>query len=171
MNNTNNISLRTLEPSDLDFLLNLENDTDNWFVSQTRVPFSKKILSDYIDSAQDIFLTKQIRFVICLNETKNPIGTIDLFDYDPINQRAGVGIILTKKYRNKGYATEALNKVIAYCFKTLLLQNIYCNILTTNLKSIALFKNCGFTEIGVKKNWYKTSTGWEHEALFQLTKK
>lgn len=165
---TERIFLRTLERQDLDFLLDLENNPENWLISQTRVPFSEHLLMQYIESAQDIFLTNQIRFVICSHIEKLPVGAIDVFDYDPINQRAGIGIIIHEPYRKKGYASEALSATIHYCFEHLILENIYCNIIETNQESLHLFKKHGFETIGIKKNWYRTAEGWENEVMLQL---
>jgi len=79
-----NINLRALEPSDLDVLYNWENDTSIWKVSQTIAPFSKNILAKYLENAhQDIFTAKQLRLMIEKNNTA--IGTIELFDFDPVN--------------------------------------------------------------------------------------
>ena len=47
--NYQEIQLRALEPSDLDFLYDLENDQCLWTVSNTLVPFSKYTLKEYIE--------------------------------------------------------------------------------------------------------------------------
>ena len=161
------IYLRALEPSDLNFLYNLENKPENWLISHTQIPYSKHILAQYIHSTEDIYTTKQVRFVICkLNHT--PIGTIDIFDFNPQHQRAGLGIIITEKERNKGFAKEALELTVNYCFSILLLKNIYCNILEDNTASKKLFENMGFNLIGIKKNWINSVDGWKNESFYQL---
>ena len=114
-----------------------------------------------------IYLTKQVRFIIC--DLDNAfLGTIDLFDFDPQHQRLGIGIIISPQKRSNGVASEALQLVIDYCFDTLLLKNIYCNILESNAPSKALFTKHGFQLIGLKKCWIKTNNGWENEELYQL---
>ena len=73
--------LRAIEPEDLETLYLWENDPEIWHMSNTLVPFSKMVLSAYIETAHlDIFTTKQVRFMICLPDN-TPIGCIDLFDY------------------------------------------------------------------------------------------
>jgi diamine N-acetyltransferase len=102
-------------------------------------------------------------------EDKITIGTIDLFDFDPFHKRAGIGILIANEsYRRKGYASMSLTCLIKYCFKTLQLHQLYCNILADNLVSIDLFKNQGFVEIGIKKDWIQTSNGYMDECMFQL---
>jgi diamine N-acetyltransferase len=164
-----NILLRTLEPTDVDFLYELENNPANWKVSNTLVPFSKAILEQYIQSAQDIFLLKQVRFVICDN-ANNRLGAIDLFDYDPINQRVGVGIVIEEAHREKGYALEALQEIINYSFEVLLVHSLYCNINSSNEKSVRLFEKAGFKLVGIKKDWVRKQSCWEDEGLYQLLK-
>jgi len=60
--NYQEIQLRALEPSDLDFLFTLENDQRLWSISNTLVPFSKFTLKQYITNAkEDIFTAKLSR--------------------------------------------------------------------------------------------------------------
>ena len=164
------LHLRPLEPNDLEILYSWENNPENWKVSQTLTPFSRKILTKYLeDSHLDIFQIKQFRLVIELTEGKKPIGLIDLFDFDPLHQRAGIGILIgDKSDRQKGYANEALSILLEYCFSILFLNQVYCNILETNEISHKLFSNAGFNHTGTKKSWIRTSEGWENEYFFQL---
>lgn len=166
-----NIYLRTLEPEDADIIWRWENDTSLWRVSHTKVPFSKKMILDYVTTAHDINVHRQIRFIICDNETKESIGTVDLFDYDAFHRRAGIGILIADpKKRQKGIAQEALKVVIDYAFETLCLKNIYCNILEDNEASHQLFKKAGFSCIGTKKDWIRSHQGWQNELLYQIIK-
>ena len=86
------ILLRALEPSDVDVLYRWENDTTIWGVSTTIAPFSKETLRRYIEDVQDIYEAKQLRLMIADKKSGNTIGTIDLFDFDAHNRRAGIGI-------------------------------------------------------------------------------
>lgn len=166
------IKLRPLEPEDLEFLYECENNSTNWRVSNTLTPFSKYILRQYIESsAQDIYTTKQLRLIIELADTKSSIGAIDLFDFDPYHLRAGVGIIVSDNVqKNKGYASEALALLMNYCFSHLNLHQLYCNVGASNEPSIRLFEKLGFELIGEKKGWNKTADGWESELIYQLLK-
>lgn len=163
-----NIRLRALEPNDIETLYQWENDTSIWKVSQTMAPFSKHILTQYLANAhQDIFTAKQLRLII--EKAGEAIGTIELFDFEPIHQRAGVGIwIADVSEREKGYAKEALQLMISYVFKHLKMNQLYCNISSTNKASVNLFSGLDFMLVGVKKHWNKTDEGWEDELLFQL---
>ena len=137
---TEKIALRPLQKSDFDFLKRIENNTDNWQFGSERKEHSDKELSDYIaNSKTDIKVAKQYRFVIDLNST--PIGFIDLFDYTA--DSAGVGVIIAKNYRNKGFAKHALHLLNDYAFSTVNFK-LHCAIAKDNLASIKLFTSCGF---------------------------
>jgi len=166
------IILRAVEPEDLELLYMWENNIDYWLISNTIKPFSKYTLKKYIENShRTIFETGQLRLMIDTKENKKTIGTIDLFDFDPFHQRAGVGILIAdESSRRKGYASMALKCLIDYCFNTLQLHQLYCNILSSNCESMELFKKLGFIETGIKKDWIKTSNGYLDEHLFQLIK-
>lgn len=164
---TSNIKLRALEPEDLDFLFQTENNTSLWEVSNTTSPFSRYILTQYLaNSHQDIFESKQLRLII--EHQQKPIGMIDLFDFDPQHHRAGIGIVIIEKYQQKGFANEALKIVIKYAFSTLQLHQLYANITTDNLKSIQLFTKNNFNLVGIKKDWIFTNNQFKDEGLYQL---
>ena len=137
----NNILLRPLKASDLNFLFEVENNTDNWKYGTENKVYTKEKFTNYIANAkQDIATAGQFRFVIDLEKT--PIGFIDLFDYTA--NSAGVGVIITKNYRRRGFAKEALKLLSIYSFETLNLKRLDCNIEKDNLRSIKLFTSCGF---------------------------
>ena len=162
------IKLRPLEPEDLEFLYKWENDPAIWQVSNTMVPFSRYILKQYLEeSHRDIFETKQLRLII-ENSNEQAVGAIDLFDFDPYHQRAGIGILIyNKDDRGKGLASDALTLMTKYAVEVLGLHQLYANITVDNETSIHLFKKVGFEFSGTKKDWIKTSEGWLDEEVYQ----
>jgi diamine N-acetyltransferase len=164
------ISLRALEPEDLELLYGWENNETNWTISNTVTPFSKFTLKRYLENShKNIYETGQLRLMIEHLQDKVAIGTIDIFDFDPFHKRAGLGILIAdESYRRKGLATMSLKCIIKYCFNTLQLHQLYCNILASNCESMDLFKKLGFVQSGIKKDWIKTSEGYFDEYLFQL---
>jgi diamine N-acetyltransferase len=164
------IRLRALEPEDLELLYKWENNESHWIISNTIKPFSRYTLRRYLENShRSIYETGQLRFMIEHIPDNVTIGTIDIFDFDPFHNRAGIGILVANEdYRRKGYASMALKCLIDYCFKTLQLHQLYCNILANNCESMDLFKKQGFVQSGIKKEWIKTSDGYLDEHIFQL---
>jgi diamine N-acetyltransferase len=170
-----NILLRALEPTDIDLLYSLENDMKLWHLSSTITPFSRFVLEQYLVNAhEDIFTTKQLRLVIETTVSSGiqagTAGLIDLYDFDPINLRAGIGIIIKEELRGKKFATEALELLKIYAFKTLNLVQLYAGIPENNTASIRLFGKAGFIKTGIRKRWIRNEEQWLDEHFFQLLK-
>ena len=148
------IILRALEPEDLNFLYLIENNLDNWEISETKIPFSKYLLHEYLKTiGDDITKSGQLRLVIQSKTSKEQVGLIDLFDFDAINRKCGIGIIINPESRNNRIATETLSLIAKYCKNTLNLHQLYCDIQSNNSTSISLFEKNGFVKTGVKKEW------------------
>lgn len=160
--------LRALEPGDLEFLYELENNSDIWEISGTITPYSRHVLKLYLDNAhRDIYEVKQLRLTIC-NELNDVIGLIDLFDFDPKNRRSGIGIVILDKLdRNNGHGSEAVSLLCDYAFSVLNLNQVYANVGEENQASIQLFKKLGFKLAGVKKDWVLVGGKFKNELLFQ----
>ncbi|OYQ37769.1 GNAT family N-acetyltransferase [Flavobacterium cyanobacteriorum] len=161
--------LRALEPEDLEFVYAIENDESMWKLSNTQAPYSRFLIRSYLENAhQDIYQARQLRLAICLTEDNTAAGLIDLFDFDPDNRRAGIGVVLLERYRNRGIGKEALRLLVDYSFTHLRLRQLYANIDVSNTASKMLFTNFGFRCVGVKKEWNNRGTYFEDEELYQL---
>ncbi|TDW48502.1 diamine N-acetyltransferase [Flavobacterium sp. 270] len=167
------IYLRALEPNDLEFVYAMENDQSIWEVSNTQTPYSRFLVRQYLENAhQDIYEAKQLRLAICQDEDFPAVGLIDLFEFDPKNNRAGVGIVIqSAENRKQNIGSEALGLLIKYAFHNLNLHQLYANISTKNAASIALFTKFGFENIGIKKDWILLNGHYQDEAIFQLINK
>lgn len=164
------IYLRALEPEDLEFIYQIENDIALWEVSNTQTPYSRFLIHQYLENAhQDIYEAKQLRLVICSKTTDETLGLIDLFDFDPKNSRAGVGIVIQNEgNRAQGVGSQALELVVNYSRKFLYLNQLYANIASDNQASIQLFEKYNFKEIGVKKAWTRVGQVYKDEVMYQL---
>ena len=167
--------LRALEPEDLDTIYAVENDEGLWYVGETLVPFSRYVIKEYLENAhKNIFEVRQLRLVICDITTDDFVGLIDLFDFDPHNLRAGIGILIASDAsRKKGYGIEALEMIKRYCAAHLKIHQLYANIETSNEASVRLFEKAGFERVGMKKDWRRKhniesgATTYTDEYLYQ----
>lgn len=162
------IYLRALEPEDLDFIYEVENNTSFWNLSDTQTPYSRFLIKQYLENAhQDIYEAKQLRLVIC-NQENHAVGLIDIFDFNVKNKRAGIGILIKDEpNRNQGYGNEALQLLIDYCFDSLHLHQLYANISEGNIASLKLFESHEFKKIGLKKDWNFDGKEYTNEYILQ----
>lgn len=167
MDNINEYILRALEPDDLDILYDTENDKSLWKYSNTSSPFSKHSLKKFIENSHlDIIEHNQVRLVLS-DKNNLPFGFIDLFKYDMINKRAGVGIIIFEKYRSRGLGSISLDLIENYVKKYIPIHQLYANISSENIESIKLFEKHNYLKVGNKKDWIYYNNKYFDELLYQ----
>ena len=236
------VSLRAVEPRDVDLLYGWENDVEIWAVSGTTEPFSRAQMERFVErqmEGADLLRTGQLRLMIDVRHTDGAeeneagakeadgangtseangengtseacgaeeneaggtagnadgdaagnadgdtagnvdgdtvgggafrtAGCIDLFEYDPLNRRAGIGILIYgAENRRKGYAREALGILCRYAREQLRLHQLWCTVGAGNAASLALFRQAGFVETGVRRDWLWSPEGFRDEILLQ----
>ena len=150
----NEIMLRALEPEDLDVLYSIENDLELWNVGYTTVPYSRYLLHDYIANSKcDIYADRQMRLVAELKDGGDVVGIVDITDFEPRHNRAELGMVVRKKYRNMGYGSCMVRKMIDYSRQVIHLHQLYAVVDASNKISIDMFKSCGFEESHYLKDW------------------
>lgn len=140
-----NTFLRNLKESDINFLFEIENDQNLWKFSDQKNGFSRQTLKKYIKiaSRQNLFQANQIRFVI-ENIDSKVVGFIDLFDYNSEKKNAYIGIVILKKFRNKGFAFEAVKLLEQISKNNFGIIELKAIIKAINIKSIKLFEKSGY---------------------------
>lgn len=150
------LRLRALEPEDLDLLYKWENDTELWEAGSGIAPFSKKILWDYIENySPDIYAAKQLRLMIVLKSTDEAVGTLDLYDFDPDNRRAGIGILIDRAHSGKGYGSRALNLAVVYARRFIEMHQLWAVVAIDNGASLSVFRKSGFRICGRLRSWLR----------------
>ncbi|MCR5129983.1 MAG: GNAT family N-acetyltransferase [Prevotella sp.] len=149
----NKVTLRALEPEDLDELYAIENDETIWNVGQTNVPYSRYALHDYLAHASaDIFVDRQVRMMI-VGEEGESIGLVDIMNFDPQHRRAELGIVIKQPFRHQGNGRAAIEAVMSYAERHWHLNQLYVVIDKENKPSISLFDQMGFEKGTSLKSW------------------
>ena len=98
-----------------------------------------------------MFMEEKKVFAIVLKENQKAIGSIGIEelgeeldkDLDNLSGRE-LGYVLNKDYWNKGIMTEAVSKVIDYCFNTLKLNFLMASYFNHNIASKKVLENLNF---------------------------
>ena len=137
------VTLRALEPTDLDTLYRWENDTTLWAVSDTVAPYSREALWHYLQEyTGDIYAQRQLRLMVTLTSDGSPVGTIDFFNFDPLNNRAEMGLFIAAEHRGKGLGRQALDLLTAYARDHIGLRQLYVFIGLDNKACLDLYVAC-----------------------------
>ena len=162
-----NLILRTPLLSDFDDLLSWENDLKNNQYTDVPVFYTPSQIEDFLNSDHDLLLQNQIRYIIELNSSA--VGCIDLYDYDMVNSRAGVGIYVDSNFRNKGIASKSLELLKSISIEKYLISNLYADIMSGNKSSIKIFEKANFIKNGIKSNWIRTENSFEDVLFYQCS--
>lgn len=162
------ISLRPAEPEDAQLIYDWENDRDIWRVSETSTPLSLFQIEQFLLGNSDLVANRQLRLMIDVKGCEKPVGCIDLFDYQPIHGRVGLGVLIDKAYRRNGYAFNAIKLCLDYLFQNVMLHQVYCLIDDLNDESRRLFEKLGFSAGGRRKDWLRTPNGYIDVCFYQI---
>ena len=156
-----------MQPADFDKVLAWENDPENWRVSHTTEPFSKEAIQQFVITPQDIYSSGQLRLIVCRRDTNAAIGAVDLFEFDGMNQSAGVGVLIEPTERNQGYALESLELLANYALNEVGIRALFANIHNDNTASIRLFEKAGFQKADRKSNTAEDTGKWLNTAFYR----
>ena len=163
------VTLRALEPTDLDTLYRWENDTALWTVSDTAAPYSREALWNYLQQyTGDIYAQRQLRLMITLSSDGTPVGTVDFLYFDPLNNRAELGLFIADEWRGKGLGRQALERLTAYARDHIGLRQLYVFIALDNEVCLKLFEDSGYSRSGILKSWVKRGNTYRDVALLQM---
>lgn len=163
------ITLRALEPTDLDTLYQWENDTALWVVSNTAAPYSREALWHYLEQyTGDIYAQRQLRLMVTLNQDGTPVGTVDFLNFDPLNNRAELGLFIAPEHRGKGLGRQALELLTAYSREHIGLRQLYVFIAVDNEVCLNLFEDYGYRRVGTINSWVKRGNTYRDVALLQM---
>jgi diamine N-acetyltransferase len=161
------LKLRAPEPEDLEALYCWENLPEYWETGNTRQPYSKFALKEYISQTNtNLYDSNQLRLMMVDKNTNGTVGTVDLFDFDLHHSRIALGLFVAPEFQKKGYAKAALQLIEAYVFNFLKINQLYCHIAHNNTASIRMFEKANFSKTTLK-NWIRTSSGFEDIIVFQ----
>jgi RimJ/RimL family protein N-acetyltransferase len=102
---------------------------------------------------------------IFLRESKALIGHISLLAIDWNVPRSEFGYYVDRHFYGQGLMTEALQRYCVFAFDELKLAKINLRIAPTNTASLQIARKCGFREVGLMRNDFKTNDGQLHDVI------
>lgn len=162
------VTLRAIEPEDLDLLYQIENDQKLWNVGATNVPYSRYTLHDYIaTSADDIYADRQVRLMVQDAESHQTVGICDIVRFEPQHLRAEAGIVIMEPYRQQGYAQAALDQLLHYALTILHLHQLYAVVAAGNEAALHLFRHAGFDHETRLHDWLSEGHNYTDAIVMQ----
>lgn len=160
------IRLRAPEQTDTDLLFLWENDSSLFESLPQAAPVSRYQVWQYIQNYRaDPFATGELRMMITDGDIT--VGHVDIFDFSPTDRRAGIGIYIDTRYRQRGIAVRALLQLEQYTTATLGMHQLWAIIAIDNAASIALFTKAGYRSSGRLRSWIRRGSQYTDALVFQ----
>lgn len=96
---------------------------------------------------------KALQFAICQQDSGQVIGSCVLFAYEEAHGRVEIGYVLGQAYWGQGYAREAVQRLLAFCFEDVGIRHIEARVDARNQASAGLLQRLGFRREGCQKAW------------------
>jgi RimJ/RimL family protein N-acetyltransferase len=147
------VYLRAFEPKDADENAAWAMRETETFHTRGRGAFSPAAILRDVKDGEKKELPTYIPFMVCLRETDELIGGVELFDVDPVHRNAETGSWFhNPAYRGSGYGSEAKQLLLDYAFNHLRLHMVHSWVLFNNTRSAAALRKQGYKEAG-RANW------------------
>lgn len=129
------------------------NNPEVYKYLETGGNYTLEMLKDYLIEVEN---KKMLFWGIHIKNTDEHIGNIKI---DPVNRRHGLGeygILMGEPSQwGKGYAKEASQRILDYCFTNQNLRKITLGVVSNNVAAVHLYKSLNFEIEGVyKKHGY-----------------
>lgn len=111
------------------------------------------------------------QFVIVDKEINKIVGDLGIHFLGGDNKQAEIGCTLNKNHQNKGYASEAICKVMDYLFQDLDKHRIVTSIDPDNTDSIRLVERLGFRKEAHFVQSLLINGEWMDDIVYALTSK
>ena len=151
------VFLRPMLLEDAEYVVRWRSDPEILANIFAREPLTLESHLNWFQSPRE----DRLDYIICLRETKRPIGTMSFTNIDRQNLKAEAGKMLGDKSTwGKGLAKEAYILWLSFGFRELGLNRVYERTLSTNHRNIALNKKLGFKEEGILRGDYQRGGGF-----------
>ena len=154
------VSLRAIEPADLDRYLVWVNDPEVTRWLALRYPIGREGERAILERLTRANQYEHAAFAVEDRATGEHLGTISLSDASPESRVAELGIFLGAKERwGEGIGFDALVTLLRFGFWEMNLRRVELNVFDGNVRAKALYERVGFIEAGRRPgHWYKQGT-------------
>lgn len=163
--------IRKIEQSDVDFIFRLRSDKGNWrfveFEPYTSIARAQRFMDNVLD---DVNKGEVYFWILQVRETLQPIGTFCVWSFTEDRKEAELGYELLPEAQGKGYASEALEAVMKFCFESLAMNTLKAITHEKHAASIKLLVNHGFAELGYVKDLIPDAEDGPKMKLYKVNK-
>ena len=168
---TDRLYFKPVSKEDINYIHELhsltETDRFNTLGIPETIQDTEKIISEWLTGQSSLPQTSYI-FCLTLANTNQFIGLIGLKIGKQNYKTAEVWYKIHFNHWHKGYATEALIKLIEYAFNDLKLHRIEAGCAVENIASIKVLEKVGMTREGMKRKKLPIRGEWKDNYFYAI---
>lgn len=151
------IELRTIEEDDIDFLQEGVNDPSVWRAIGRATPVNRSQEEDFFENV--VSEDDGVNLLVAVDG--EPAGTVGLGPKDTETHGAELGYWMHPDYREQGYCSEAVDRLIHYGFQQRGFHRISARVFEFNDASQALLESLGFIHEGTHREAIFVDGGYQ----------
>lgn len=101
-----------------------------------------------------------IVFAMTQRGNDRPLGILGLGGFRHEARRVEIGYWIGRDHWNQGYATEAVNFAVDFCFRRLRLHKVAAEVFAWNAASRRVLEKCGFRHEGILRDHHYKDGQW-----------
>ncbi|MBQ9181252.1 MAG: GNAT family N-acetyltransferase [Bacilli bacterium] len=170
---TERLILRKIVDEDAEALYNNIYNNFEYFKFYYQVPFNTfEEYKPLVEKYKEWYANgNHFRWGIVLKETNEIIGLVQLHTRDTLNNHCKIGYIIGYNYTKKGYAKEAVQKVIRFGLDKLNFHRIEAEIVAQNESSIKIAEHVGMHLESLKEDSYKIGDQYYDQKVYTIINK
>lgn len=105
--------------------------------------------------------------MIVRNSDNKTVGMVDLYDFDPHNRRAAIGILVAPEARRNKIGYHAVTLLSDYARRMLGVHQLWATTAIDNAAALSMFKECGFSICGRLRSWLRRGSTYQDIYMLQ----
>ncbi|MBD3299552.1 MAG: GNAT family N-acetyltransferase [candidate division Zixibacteria bacterium] len=136
---------------------------------QTCRPISKKTADELVTAYRNLPESETVGdFSVVRLRDEELVGRVRYFDLNWRNRSAEIGYVIGPTFQGEGYATEALELLLALLFDGHSLNKVYAQTAEFNEASVALLQHWGFKQDGRLRQHHELNGEFHDDLIFSL---
>ena len=170
LKNAKTLTIRKAKKEDareiLDYLKKVGGESDNLLMGAEGLPYTVEQEEEIIESRSNS--TSSALLVGVVDDRIICVGSLSSPNRERIAHQGTVGISVLKEFWGVGVGTRMMNALIDFAKASGTIEILHLGVKSDNLGGIALYKKCGFQQIGVYPKFFKFGDVYYDEILMNL---
>ncbi len=111
---------------------------------------------------------KPCRLSYFIDGVEKPVGRFTWFDYNPRNESAEFGYIVSPKFQNRGICTKMLKDAFNHIFSNTKVNKLYCQTAVFNKASVKVLRKIGMHLDGILRQHHEKNGTLHDDLLFSI---